>query len=185
LDSRNVFLLLTGVIEVSYDLGDASIINCLAIYNYTIPKVGQRSEQEKVKIKLIYILAILLVAGCGEKHHEHKWTTAENFRVMSPWYSSDDKYKMVVKKDNSFVISDANKRMRDSQTVINGNWTVDEQNKTVSISFNNKSEIFIYFEPIPSTAAILVNGSLESANLHQSWYSFFTEDYDEEPDHFH
>jgi hypothetical protein len=132
-----------------------------------------------MKLMLLCVLSIFSLAGCEGKHQEHKISTAGNFRVMSPWYSFGEKYQMVVYKNNSLIILDAHKRLSDSQTLIRGTWSVDEQNKTVSISLNDKTDSYIFFEPIHASAAILVKGSLENANLSQSWFSVFIEEPDE------
>lgn len=135
-----------------------------------------------MKLKLLCVLFLFLLVGCEEKHQEHKLSTAALFRVMSPWYSSDGKYQMVAFKNYSVIVSDAHKRLKDSQTIIKGKWSVDEPNKIVSISLNDKTDNYYYFEPIRATASILVKGSVENANLTQSWFSAFTEDYAEEPE---
>lgn len=135
-----------------------------------------------MKSNLLIFLLLFSVVGCGEKHQEHKLSIAGNFKALSPWYSFDQKYKMVVYKDGTLVILDAHKSASDSQTQFKGKWTVDEQAKIVSISLSYNTDSFIYFEPTRHGTSVLVKGSLENANLRQSWFSNFDEDaYEEEP----
>jgi hypothetical protein len=129
-----------------------------------------------MKKRILIIFFIFLLAGCGKKHQEPELSTSDNFIVMSPWYSLDDKYRMQVNKNHVVIISDANKKLSDSETIINGKWSVDEAKKSVSITLNDKTDSYLYIDPNNDSASILVNGSLENANLTQSWFSVFHED---------